>query len=159
MKDQANALCPCGSQKDFQECCAPLLRGEKKAATAQQLTQSRYCAFHQKDPKYLLNTLHPSKRSEQEAAALQKAVSGSQWLKLEILGTQDGLEADQEGYVEFAAYYKTDKVGVMRERSRFVREDNTWFYVDGEIKKQGLPGRNDPCWCGSGKKSKKCHGA
>jgi hypothetical protein len=21
------------------------------------------------------------------------------------------------------------------------------------------PGRNDPCWCGSGKKFKKCHGA
>jgi hypothetical protein len=21
-----------------------------------------------------------------------------------------------------------------------------------------LPGRNDPCWCGSGKKFKKCHG-
>lgn len=24
--------------------------------------------------------------------------------------------------------------------------------------KKGLPGRNDPCWCGSGKKFKKCHG-
>jgi len=22
-----------------------------------------------------------------------------------------------------------------------------------------LPGRNDPCYCGSGKKFKKCHGA
>lgn len=24
---------------------------------------------------------------------------------------------------------------------------------------QKEPGRNDPCWCGSGKKYKKCHGA
>lgn len=24
------------------------------------------------------------------------------------------------------------------------------------VKKSGLPGRNDPCHCGSGKKSKKC---
>jgi preprotein translocase subunit SecA len=24
---------------------------------------------------------------------------------------------------------------------------------------EGEPGRNDPCWCGSGKKYKKCHGA
>jgi preprotein translocase subunit SecA len=23
----------------------------------------------------------------------------------------------------------------------------------------GKVGRNDPCWCGSGKKFKKCHGA
>ena len=22
-----------------------------------------------------------------------------------------------------------------------------------------LPGRNEPCWCGSGKKFKKCHGS
>ncbi|GAA6143739.1 UPF0149 family protein [Hydrogenophaga sp. 5NK40-0174] len=26
-------------------------------------------------------------------------------------------------------------------------------------RKADLPGRNDPCWCGSGKKFKKCHGA
>jgi preprotein translocase subunit SecA len=27
------------------------------------------------------------------------------------------------------------------------------------VLKQKTPGRNDPCWCGSGKKYKKCHGA
>jgi preprotein translocase subunit SecA len=46
-------------------------------------------------------------------------------------------------------------------------------YEDGELEEGELPsrveqrvlsedeqiGRNDPCWCGSGKKFKKCHGA
>jgi uncharacterized protein len=27
------------------------------------------------------------------------------------------------------------------------------------VRKEVTPGRNDPCWCGSGKKFKKCHGA
>jgi preprotein translocase subunit SecA len=27
------------------------------------------------------------------------------------------------------------------------------------VKVEKTPGRNDPCWCGSGKKYKKCHGA
>lgn len=27
------------------------------------------------------------------------------------------------------------------------------------VRKAETPGRNDPCWCGSGKKFKKCHGA
>jgi uncharacterized protein len=27
------------------------------------------------------------------------------------------------------------------------------------IRKEATPGRNDPCWCGSGQKFKKCHGA
>jgi methionyl aminopeptidase len=25
------------------------------------------------------------------------------------------------------------------------------------VQKQDRPGRNDPCWCGSGKKYKRCH--
>ena len=27
------------------------------------------------------------------------------------------------------------------------------------LRQQATPGRNDPCWCGSGQKFKKCHGA
>jgi preprotein translocase subunit SecA len=27
------------------------------------------------------------------------------------------------------------------------------------VRAEKTPGRNDPCWCGSGKKYKKCHGA
>ncbi len=28
---------------------------------------------------------------------------------------------------------------------------------DGQVKNSDKPGRNDPCWCGSGKKYKRCH--
>jgi uncharacterized protein YecA (UPF0149 family) len=31
--------------------------------------------------------------------------------------------------------------------------------VQQPVKVEKTPGRNDPCWCGSGKKYKKCHGA
>ena len=34
---------------------------------------------------------------------------------------------------------------------------NAPYLLDGE-KKESKPGRNDPCWCGSGRKYKKCHG-
>jgi len=27
------------------------------------------------------------------------------------------------------------------------------------VRKEAAPGRNELCWCGSGKKYKKCHGA
>ena len=27
------------------------------------------------------------------------------------------------------------------------------------VHKAVMPGRNEPCWCGSGQKFKKCHGA
>ena len=31
-------------------------------------------------------------------------------------------------------------------------------HLSNTEKKEAKPGRNDPCWCGSGKKYKKCHG-
>lgn len=45
--------------------------------------------------------------------------------------------------------------------------DQEWFLrrqaeseEDGTLRRQGRAvGRNDPCWCGSGKKFKRCHGA
>lgn len=35
-----------------------------------------------------------------------------------------------------------------------------WFFISSRNKKKiksKKPGRNEPCWCGSGKKYKKCH--
>jgi uncharacterized protein YecA (UPF0149 family) len=31
------------------------------------------------------------------------------------------------------------------------------FKADEDIRPAILPGRNEPCWCGSGRKYKKCH--
>ena len=42
---------------------------------------------------------------------------------------------------------------VMARRKRFGRRNEPFSY-SSNVKK---PGRNDPCWCGSGKKYKKCH--
>ncbi|HUT76233.1 MAG TPA: SEC-C metal-binding domain-containing protein, partial [Polyangia bacterium] len=37
--------CPCGSSRDFADCCGPLLGGEGPAETAEALLRSRYTAF------------------------------------------------------------------------------------------------------------------
>ena len=33
----------------------------------------------------------------------------------------------------------------------------SFFNTEDEPSRRGKVGRNDPCWCGSGKKYKKCH--
>ncbi len=33
----------------------------------------------------------------------------------------------------------------------------SFFKTDDDASQRGRIGRNDPCWCGSGKKYKKCH--
>ncbi len=149
--------CPCGSLKAYEDCCAPLHQGDKKAKTAEQLMRSRFSAFSKAHVDYLIATLHPSKRSVTDRNSIQSAVTNCQWLKLSIIDISNSSLDNSESFVEFLAYYEEKGYRVLQERSRFIRENGIWFYVDGETKKPTLPGRNELCWCGSGKKVKKCH--
>lgn len=58
------ASCPCGSGRPYAECCGALHRGERAAATAEELMRSRYSAFARGDEGYLIRTWHPSTRPE-----------------------------------------------------------------------------------------------
>ncbi|GAA1353731.1 YchJ family protein [Falsarthrobacter nasiphocae] len=96
-------------------------------ATAEALMRARYAAFARGDSAFLASTWHPSTRPADVGAD-----DGTQWRGLRVLDTVRGGEGDDDGLVEFIAAYRLDGVrGEMRERSRFVREDGQWLYVDG----------------------------
>ena len=124
--------CPCESGRPFAACCAPYLKGEKSAPTAEALMRSRYCAYTRRDAAYLRRTWHPSTRP---AALDLEQDAGLRWLGLKILGRTQGGTEDGEGTVEFVARYKVGgKAGRLCENSRFVREEGLWYYLDGEIR-------------------------
>ncbi len=52
-----------------------------------------------------------------------------------------------------------DGLSQLHERSRFIRQGQRWFYLDGTQLPPMIPARNQACWCGSGQKYKRCHGA
>lgn len=88
--------------------------------------RSRFTAFALGDTGHLQRTWHPSTRPD--VLDLDDDV---RWLRLDILDTERGGPFDADGIVEFEAFYREDGVrGSMRERSRFIREDRVWFYVD-----------------------------
>jgi len=156
------AGCPCGSGSDFDACCGPYIDGQA-APTAETLMRSRYCAYTLNNQAYLIETLAPESREEEELEAEQASDSNVKWQGLEIRHTSEGGENDETGTVEFVAKYKVgDKPGVHHERSNFRREEGRWVCIGGEInpkQEQRIVtkvGRNDPCPCGSGKKFKKC---
>jgi SEC-C motif-containing protein len=82
--------------------------------------RSRFTAFARQDEAYLLRTWHPSTRPERIGRWLT-------WLGLEVVAAEGGGLLDQEGTVEFVA---THEQGSLRERSRFVRDDGRWSYVE-----------------------------
>lgn len=146
--------CPCNNKNSYQACCLPLHTGELTACSAEQLMRSRYSAFVTANITYLITTLHANKRQADDETILRQTIKQTQWLGLKIINTQStGINAT----VEFLAFYQEEPIGQLHERSHFVQENEQWFYVDGEILAPVKLTRNDPCFCGSGKKLKKCH--
>lgn len=162
--------CPCGTGASFGTCCRPCLTGSAQAPTAEALMRSRYCAFREGAVDYLVATRHPDARSPDENDHVKRSAAGAEWINLLILDTQRGSAGDTEGVVEFVAAYRGKRLPTaladpapagarqLHERSRFVREDGRWFYVDGDQLPPHRPKRNAPCWCGSGRKTRACHG-
>ncbi len=91
--------------------------------------RSRYCAFVLERADYLLATWHASTRPAELVFD-----TGVKWLGLEVKQHQPINAAQAE--VEFVARQRDRSGRAVRlhERSRFVREDGRWFYVDGDLK-------------------------
>ncbi|MGK5740463.1 YchJ family protein [Micromonospora sp. URMC 103] len=120
--------CPCGSGRPYGDCCGPLHRGEIDAATAEALMRSRFSAFAMGDVGYLLRTWHESTRP-----ARLDLDPGRRWIRLEIDDTAGGGLLDNAGTVAFRAHHRdAGGAGTLAERSRFVRVDGRWVYLDGE---------------------------
>lgn len=168
-------LCPCGSEKEYSNCCEPYVTGKIPAPSPEALMRSRYTAYVKVIPPYLKETLAPESRGDYSEKDVLEWAKSSEWLGLKILKA----EGNQ---VEFSARYKTrGKVLEHHEVSTFRKEGNRWYFVDGEshvhedgkghedhvhhepikpvVRDAPKVGRNDPCTCGSGKKFKKCCGA
>lgn len=124
--------CPCGTGDVLGDCCGPLLAGTRQAATAEQLMRSRFTAFSRTDVDHALRTWHPSTCPTWKELASSLA-DGTRWLRLDVLNAAGG-PFDTEGTVEFRAHAKTaGGRRILHERSRFVREDGTWLYLDGQV--------------------------
>ena len=92
--------------------------------------RSRYTAFVLEDADHLLRSWHASKRP----ASLEFDPQLT-WRRLVILDTVAGGPFDRDGVVEFEAHWRQGaERGSLHERSRFVREDRQWFYVDGDVR-------------------------
>ncbi len=127
-------LCPCGRQDARQRplayaaCCGRYLDhwDEATAPDAESLMRSRYTAFVRERADYLRATWHPD-----HCPATLDFDPGTQWLGLEV--REHRVTGPDQAEVEFVARYRLGGRAVrLHERSRFVRQDGRWVYVDGD---------------------------
>jgi SEC-C motif-containing protein len=112
----------------FVDCCGRFIDhfSERPAPDAEHLMRSRYSAFVLARADYLLASWH----SRTRPASLDFE-AGAKWLGLEVRDHK--VTGPDTAEVEFVARCRVGgKATRMHERSRFVREDGRWFYVDGD---------------------------
>lgn len=127
------AFCPCGRSDargrplPYADCCGPYLDHDTPAPDAEALMRSRYTAFVLGRLAYLRTSWHPSTRPTELTLE-----PGVKWLGLQVRSHRV-VDADH-AEVEFVARSRVGGRGQrLHERSRFVRENGRWVYVDGDI--------------------------
>ena len=130
---QPSATCPCGRTDArgralrFADCCSPCLNQQRPASDAEALMRSRYSAFVLERADYLRATWHAS-----TCPAQLDLDPAAKWLGLEVRAHHRA-DADH-AEVEFVARFRVAGRAVRQhERSRFVREQGCWWYVDGDV--------------------------
>ena len=121
------AVCPCGSNADYDICCGHFLSGQGSPLTAEQLMRSRYTAYVRCDGPYLLGTWHAKTRPVEISFNAKQ-----RWLGLRVCSTEAGGANDVNGIVEYIARYKVDGKGYrIHEICRFMKIGHSWQYFDG----------------------------
>jgi len=151
------------------------LAGTALPSQPEELMRSRYTAFCKGNVDYLIATHHPTQRQPDDRQTLAETGRTTEWLSLRVQGSSQSIAGEiigentreitgdiggNRGTVTFVTFYRHQgTVGQLHERSTFLREDGRWYYVTGVRLEPIAIRRNDPCWCGSGRKLKQCHKA
>lgn len=123
--------CPCDSGRPFNQCCKPLLDGESQAESPEQLMRSRYCAFHEKNLDYVIETTDPQALHEFDRKSTSDWMNGATFTKLEVLKSST---EGNKGIVEFKAHYRmADQDEIHHEISKFRKQGGVWYFRDGRV--------------------------
>lgn len=123
-----DANCPCGGGV-YRRCCGPLHDTGTAAASPLQVMRARYSAYALGRMDFLKTTWHPKTCPFDLGAADPKP---RQWLGLEV--RDHSCQDDQSAMVEFVARYRiAGRAYRLHERSRFVRHEAHWVYLDGAL--------------------------
>ena len=123
--------CPCGSGKQYKNCCQLIHIDHRCATKPEQLMRARYSAYVLDLVEFIAASYHPDCREEIELADLQSGCE-LEWTKLAV--KQSNMTSNLEGFVLFKAYYKDNgRSGCLEEKSRFLKVNGLWFYIDGQL--------------------------
>lgn len=144
--------CPCGKPQPYITCCGLYIEEGQYPQTPEQLMRSRYTAFTQGNSDYIKSTMCGELLKQHDPESFKQWTLSVQWDRLEVIAASPIYESTSIAFVQFIAhYYEHNKAQKIAELSEFKKIEGRWYYTN-----TAKLGRNDPCFCGSEKKYKKC---
>ena len=123
-------MCPCGSLKQYADCCEPYITSRALPKTPEQLMRSRYTAYTQADIDYIKKTMRGTASLDFNKDRVRQWAEDAEWLGLMIV--ENSAVKNKKGFVEFIASYQLNqKKCEIHERSEFHFINHRWYYVDG----------------------------
>lgn len=94
--------------------------------------RSRYSAFAMEMADYIMTTTHPNNPdyTEDKENWRKRILDFSQNTQFIGLKIDEFIDGDVEAFVTFAARLNS---GILREKSRFLKEERKWLYENGEF--------------------------
>ena len=136
MKFSANDNCPCGSLIKYKKCCKSFHENIKTPINALELMKSRYCAYAIEKSEYIILTTHQNNRDFNTDTKVwnNDILDFSRNTKFEKLEILEFIDGQTESFVTFKANITQNKQDVsFIEKSRFIKENGKWQYIDGEF--------------------------
>lgn len=133
MKFPPNNPCPCGSNLKYKKCCKTFHDGVLPK-TALELMKSRYSAYAVHKIDYIISTTHNANNDfttdiKAWGRDIKNFCENIEFKNLEIIEFIDG---EIEAFVTFRATLIQENQDVsFTEKSRFLKENNKWFYESG----------------------------
>ena len=170
--------CYCGSGLNFEDCCNLFIQAQQTPDTAEQLMRSRFSAYCDGSAiavHYIANSYHPVSKADNPINEIATFAQAAHFVRLDVITASSLLplpddirqsmpeHSPQIGSSFSTVHFKVqfimqDKLHLLEEKSRFIKNNQQWAYLDGFLTDhppQKLS-RNDSCPCQSGKKYKNC---
>jgi len=135
LRFSVNDSCPCGSLKKYKKCCK-IFHDGTLPKTALELMKSRFSAFFVQNSQYIISTTHQdnidfTKDLKSWNSDILYFSKNTEFVKLEII---EFIDDEIESFVTFRATLLQDgNDASFTEKSRFLKVDGKWQYVDGQF--------------------------
>jgi len=134
MKISSNSLCPCKSGKKYKKCCK-IFHDGVIPENALLLMRSRFSAYAIGLSDYIISTTyktHENFKNPKWKLEIDSFTSNTKFLGLKILSVKNG---KNESFISFKAILLSNNNNDISfiENSRFLKENETWFYESGKI--------------------------